>query len=84
MANGRVSRRQSVEHNDYINEYFAVITGSTDGIGKQYALELAKQGINIVLISRTESKLISVSREIGKSVKIILSVIFKNVNLYPE
>ncbi|XP_070492605.1 hydroxysteroid dehydrogenase-like protein 1 [Chironomus tepperi] len=43
---------------------WAVITGSTDGIGKQYALGLAKQGLNIVLISRTESKLEEVSKEI--------------------
>lgn len=46
---------------------FTVVTGSTDGIGKEYAKELAKRGINIVLISRTESKLIEVANEIGKS-----------------
>lgn len=45
----------------------SVITGSTDGIGKEYAKELAKRGINIVLISRTESKLVDVANEIGKS-----------------
>jgi short-subunit dehydrogenase len=45
----------------------AVITGSTDGIGKQYALELANQGMNIVLISRTEKKLVEVAKEIGKT-----------------
>lgn len=43
-----------------------VITGATDGIGKQYALELASRGINIVLISRTESRLVQVAAEIGK------------------
>lgn len=43
---------------------WAVITGSTDGIGKEYAKELAKRGINVVLISRTEKKLIDVAREI--------------------
>ncbi|CAG9797922.1 unnamed protein product [Chironomus riparius] len=43
---------------------WAVITGSTDGIGKQYAFELAKRGMNIVLISRTESKLIEVAQKI--------------------
>lgn len=43
---------------------WAVITGSTDGIGRRYAIEYAKQGINIVLISRTESKLIQVAKEI--------------------
>lgn len=42
-----------------------MVTGSTDGIGKEYAKQLAKRGINIVLIARNESKLIDVSKEIG-------------------
>lgn len=45
---------------------FAVITGATDGIGKEYAKELAKQGLNVVLISRTKSKLVEVCNQIGK------------------
>jgi len=44
---------------------WAVITGATDGIGKAYALALAKKGINIMLISRTEEKLKDVSKEIA-------------------
>lgn len=43
---------------------WAVITGSTDGIGKEYAKQLAKKGMNIVLISRTMEKLQKVSAEI--------------------
>uniref|UniRef100_A0AC35U1W0 Hydroxysteroid 17-beta dehydrogenase 12 n=1 Tax=Rhabditophanes sp. KR3021 TaxID=114890 RepID=A0AC35U1W0_9BILA len=43
---------------------YAVITGSTDGIGKAYASQLAQKGFNIVLISRTQSKLESVKKEI--------------------
>lgn len=43
-----------------------VVTGSTDGIGKEYAKQLALRGINIVLIARNESKLIQVAREIGE------------------
>lgn len=35
-----------------------------DGIGKAYAFALAKQGISIVLISRTEAKLQEVKKEI--------------------
>lgn len=45
---------------------YLVVTGSTDGIGKEYAKQLAQRGINIVLIARNESKLIQTSREIGK------------------
>ncbi|KNC70691.1 hypothetical protein SARC_16778 [Sphaeroforma arctica JP610] len=43
---------------------WAVITGATDGIGKAYAFELAKKGLDIVLVSRTQSKLEEVRREI--------------------
>uniref|UniRef100_A0A0N5C8K4 Very-long-chain 3-oxoacyl-CoA reductase n=1 Tax=Strongyloides papillosus TaxID=174720 RepID=A0A0N5C8K4_STREA len=45
---------------------WAVITGSTDGIGKAYAIELAKSGFNIVLISRNPTKLNDVKQEIEK------------------
>jgi len=38
--------------------------GATDGIGKAYALALAKQGLNVMLISRTEAKLQDVKKEI--------------------
>jgi len=40
------------------------VTGATDGIGKAYALALAKKGMSILLISRTESKLQDVKKEI--------------------
>mmetsp|Transcript_1145 Transcript_1145/g.1501 ORF Transcript_1145/g.1501 Transcript_1145/m.1501 type:complete len:315 (-) Transcript_1145:355-1299(-) len=43
---------------------WAVITGATDGIGHAYAIALAKKGVSIVLISRTESKLQDVKKEI--------------------
>lgn len=43
---------------------WAIVTGATDGIGKAYAFELARKGLNIVLISRTEQKLKMVQEEI--------------------
>lgn len=36
---------------------WAVVTGASDGLGKEYALQLAAKGLNIVLVSRTQSKL---------------------------
>ncbi|XP_056425041.1 very-long-chain 3-oxoacyl-CoA reductase-B-like [Hyla sarda] len=45
---------------------WAVVTGATDGIGKAYALELARRGFDVVLISRTMEKLQKVANEIGK------------------
>lgn len=43
----------------------SVVTGSTDGIGRAYAEQLARQGLHIVLISRSPEKLASVAQEIG-------------------
>lgn len=43
---------------------WAVVTGATDGIGLAYAKQLAKNGLNIVLISRTRSRLESAAAEI--------------------
>ena len=43
---------------------WAVVTGCTDGIGKANATALAKKGMSVVLISRTESKLQDLKIEI--------------------
>jgi len=45
---------------------WAVVTGATDGIGKAYCFELAKQGLNILLISRTQEKLDTVAMELSQ------------------
>ena len=61
---------------------WAVVTGASDGIGKEYAIQLAQKGFNLVLISRTASKLSTLSSEIehkyaGSSIKTkILSMDF--------
>ncbi|KAI1728439.1 short chain dehydrogenase domain-containing protein [Ditylenchus destructor] len=64
---------------------WAVVTGSTDGIGMAYAYELAKKGFDLVLISRTQDKLNKVAKEIKEkhsstNVKTI-SFDFTNPNL---
>jgi 17beta-estradiol 17-dehydrogenase / very-long-chain 3-oxoacyl-CoA reductase len=45
---------------------WAIVTGATDGIGKAMAFELAKKGCNIILISRTQSKLDDCKQELLK------------------
>lgn len=48
---------------------WAIVTGASDGIGKAYAVTLAKKGFNVFLISRTESKLKEVATEVGKDTR---------------
>lgn len=43
---------------------WAIVTGATDGIGKEYARELARLGVNIILMSRSIEKLTKVAQEI--------------------
>ncbi|KAJ5729331.1 uncharacterized protein N7483_003839 [Penicillium malachiteum] len=45
---------------------WAVVTGASDGLGKEFALQLAKAKFNVVLVSRTESKLVALGEEITK------------------
>jgi short-subunit dehydrogenase len=48
----------------YGADSWAVITGSTDGIGKACAKHLARQGFNIVLIARNLEKLNATAKEL--------------------
>jgi len=43
---------------------WAVITGASDGIGLAYCHLLAKQGFNILMISRSEEKLKDVQKQV--------------------
>jgi 17beta-estradiol 17-dehydrogenase / very-long-chain 3-oxoacyl-CoA reductase len=49
-----------------LKEYgsWAMITGSTDGIGKALAFELGSKGLNLLLVGRSPSKLEATSKEI--------------------
>ncbi|KAI9317713.1 hypothetical protein BX666DRAFT_1940132 [Dichotomocladium elegans] len=44
---------------------WAVITGASDGIGKEFAEQLAKAKFNVLLISRTASKLDAIANDIA-------------------
>jgi 17beta-estradiol 17-dehydrogenase / very-long-chain 3-oxoacyl-CoA reductase len=48
------------------SQSWAAITGCTDGMGKEFALELARKGFNMLLISRNPNKLSHVAQEIKK------------------
>ena len=49
---------------------WAIVTGATDGIGKASAIHLANEGFNVVLMSRTQSKLESVAKEVEESARV--------------
>ncbi|KAJ2722580.1 hypothetical protein GGI07_003223 [Coemansia sp. Benny D115] len=47
-------------------DYWAVVTGCTDGIGKAMALQLADKKFNIIMLSRTPSKLAEMEKLIDE------------------
>ncbi|KAJ8383750.1 hypothetical protein AAFF_G00215090 [Aldrovandia affinis] len=56
---------------------WAVVTGGSEGIGRAYALEMARCGLNVAIISRNLAKLEKAAREIGdttgRKVKVIVA-----------
>lgn len=54
---------------------WAVVTGASDGIGKEYAFQLAAKGLNVVLVSRTQSKLELLATEIGAKYKVETKIV---------
>lgn len=54
---------------------WAVVTGCTDGIGKAYAEALAKKGLNIVLISRSQDKLNEMAKDLTEKFSVQTKVI---------
>ncbi|RTG90747.1 uncharacterized protein DC041_0010369 [Schistosoma bovis] len=46
---------------------WAIVTGGSSGIGEAYAEELAKEGLNIMLISNDEEQLSAVSNRIANT-----------------
>ena len=63
---------------------WAVVTGASDGIGAEYARQLASYGFNVCLVSRTKSKLEAVRdqiKEIAPNVETkIIQVDFAGLN----
>lgn len=54
---------------------WAVITGATDGLGKAFAKALAQKGMDIVLVSRSMSKLKDVAAEIERDYRVDTRVV---------
>ncbi len=56
----------------FFNKYggWALITGATSGIGKDFALELARKGFSLHIVARSKDSLIAMKKEIESKEKI--------------
>ncbi|EGV66584.1 17-beta-hydroxysteroid dehydrogenase [Yamadazyma tenuis] len=66
------------------NNCWALVTGSSDGLGAEYARQLAAKGFNIVLASRTLSKLETIAEEIESKYKVSTKVVAVDVTKVDE
>ncbi|XP_018581765.1 hydroxysteroid (20-beta) dehydrogenase 2 isoform X2 [Scleropages formosus] len=66
---------------------WAVVTGATSGIGRAYADELARRGLDLILISRSIEKLHTAAKEIesqyGRQTHVIQVDFTKGPSIYP-
>jgi len=62
---------------DFVNKFgeWGLVTGCTQGIGKEYAVELAARGLNIVLVSRNKETLGLVAQEIEQRFNVRTEII---------
>lgn len=69
LQNGATESQVSSKDLDFSERYgpWAVVTGATSGIGKEFAKQLAQAGINPVLVARSGEKLEEVSKELQES-----------------
>ena len=79
---GYVNRQYLRTKMDHLTRYggkgtWALVTGATDGIGLEFCKQLARDGFNICLVSRTESKLKGVVeselKEFGVETRIVIA-----------
>ncbi|MGH0149994.1 UNVERIFIED_CONTAM: hypothetical protein FKN15_044526 [Acipenser sinensis] len=66
-----------ISRTDFVTLYgkWAVISGSVDGIGQAYAEELARQGVNIIIISQNRFELESAAKAIAEAYRVETDVI---------
>lgn len=61
---------------NFLEKYgpWAVVTGASSGIGRSFALSLAKRGLNLILTARRKERLEELSHELSKKYKIQVKI----------
>lgn len=52
-------------------DQWVLVTGASAGIGREFAVQLAKQGANLVICARNEARLNTLAGELGTQVRVV-------------
>jgi uncharacterized protein len=74
-----IQQRIEMTHMFTYTGKMALITGASTGIGRAFALELAKRGMSVILVARSEDKLRVLATEIAKTYKVRAEVIVSDL-----
>lgn len=66
------------------NSYWALITGASSGIGKEFAHVLAQKGMNLILIARRDELLIKIKNELESKYQIKIEILKSDLALEIE
>ena len=58
-----------------VKDKIALITGASSGIGRHFALTLAKQGVHVILVGRNKQRLHEVEQQCQKHAAKTLSIV---------
>ena len=67
-----------------LHDSWALVTGASSGIGRVYAVELAKLGMNIIVVARRAEKLKELQKEISEKFKRQVVIIQSDLSLREE
>ena len=59
---------------------WALVTGASSGIGKQYASQLAAKGLGVVLVERNREKLLTLEKELHCTRSVFVDVSFRQMD----
>lgn len=68
--------------NQFISAYgtYALVTGASEGIGRSFAIELAKRGLNVLLVARRADVLNNLSQELESKYGVLCPVLVADLS----
>lgn len=84
LLNYQNKNKENQENNKNNNNSWVIITGSSAGIGEEYCNELAKKGMNLILISRSFTLLNEISKKLKEKYLIEVIIIIADCEKVEE